>query len=150
MRRLRMLLITTALMAGSSALAWPQQAQAYQDWGFQDRDRDWDRDHDGYRDRDGDWYRDRGGYYGRYGNRYYASARQYGYQDGFNDGRNDRYTGHSFRPSHDSNYKHADHGFYGGDRNYYKQMYRQAYEQGYQQGYNSGGYGRGRGRWWHW
>jgi len=154
MNKLRMFLITTALVAGSSALAAAQQP-AYQGWGYQDRDRDWDRDHDRDRDRDRDrdWDRDRDrdrdGYYGRYGNRNYANARQFGYQDGFNDGRNDRATGHSFRPTHDSNYKHADRGYYGyGDRNYYKQMYRQAYEQGYQQGYNSGGYGRRRGWWW--
>ena len=31
----------------------------------------------------------------------------WGYQDGFNDGSRDRATGHSFRPTHDSNYKHA-------------------------------------------
>jgi hypothetical protein len=55
-------------------------------------------------------------------------------------------SGHSFRPTHDGNYKHADRGYNGGDKNYYKQAYRQAYEQGYQQGYNSGG-GR-RGPWW--
>ena len=135
MRRLRMLLMTTALIAGSSVTALGQG------WGWPDHDRDRDRD------------RDRGGYYGgdgNYGNRGYANARQFGYQDGLNDGRNDRFSGHSYRPTHDSNYKHADRGYNGGDRNYYKSMYRQAYEQGYQQGYNSGGNGRGRGRWWGW
>jgi hypothetical protein len=78
------------------------------------------------------------------------SARQYGYQDGVNDGRNDRATGHSFRPSQDSNYKHADRGYNSsmGDKNEYKQEYRQSYEQGYQQGYNGGNNGN-RGGWWH-
>ena len=57
-------------------------------------------------------------------------ARQYGYQDGINDGSRDRRTGHSNRPTQDSNYKHADHGYSSsyGDKNYYKQSYRQAYE----------------------
>jgi flagellar biosynthesis/type III secretory pathway protein FliH len=63
-----------------------------------------------------------------------------------NDGRNDRQSGHSFRATQDSNYKHADRGYSSGlgDKNQYKQVYRQGYEQGYQQGYNSGGYGRWR------
>ena len=126
MKRLRMLLIATFIAGGSIAAS-------AQGWGYPDRDRDHDRDRDRY---------------GYYGNRSYANARDFGYQDGFNDGRNDRYSGHSFRPTHDSNFKHADHGFYGGDRNYYKQLYRQAYEDGYQRGYNSGGGYRGRG--WHW
>jgi hypothetical protein len=99
------------------------------------RDRDWD--HDGDHDRGG---YDRGGY-GGYGGYGLNAARQYGYQDGTNDGARDRRTGHSNRPTQDSNYKHADHGYSSsyGDKNYYKQAYRQAYENGYQQGYNSGG-----------
>ena len=69
------------------------------------------------------------------------AAQQYGYQDGINDGSRDRRSGHSNRPTQDSNYKHADHGYSSsyGNKNYYKQEYRQAYENGYQQGYNSGG-----------
>jgi hypothetical protein len=99
------------------------------------------------RDRDGDWDRDRGnigrGGSGGYGGGGYGSnaARQYGFQDGINDGSRDRRTGHSNRPTQDSNYKHADRGYNSsfGDKNYYKQSYRQAYESGYQQGYNGGG-----------
>ncbi len=70
-----------------------------------------------------------------------SAARQYGYQDGMNDGARDRRTGHSNRPTQDSNYKHADRGYSSsyGNKDYYKQAYRQAYENGYQQGYNSGG-----------
>ncbi|MGZ4872956.1 MAG: hypothetical protein ACXVK3_14050 [Candidatus Angelobacter sp.] len=104
-----------------------------------------DRDRDGNRDRDGDRGRggwDRGGYGGYGGSGYGAnSARQYGYQDGINDGARDRRTGHSNRPTQDSNYKHADRGYNSsfGNKDYYKQAYRQAYESGYQQGYNSGG-----------
>ena len=103
------------------------------------RDRDWD--HDGDRDRGG---YGRGGYGGGYGGYGANAARQNGYQDGLNDGARDRRTGHSNRPTQDSNYRHADHGYSSsyGDKNYYKQAYRQAYENGYQQGYNSGGYRR--------
>jgi hypothetical protein len=97
-----------------------------------DRDRDWDRDGD----------RDRGGWgRGGYG---VNAARQNGYQDGLNDGARDRRTGHSFRPTHDDNYRHADHGYIPtyGNKDYYKQAYRQAYQNAYQQGFNSGGYRR--------
>lgn len=97
------------------------------------------------RDRDGDHDREtigRGGN-GGYGGGGYGSnaARQYGFQDGINDGSRDRRSGHSNRPTQDSNYKHADRGYNSsfGDKNYYKQSYRQAYESGYQQGYNGGG-----------
>jgi flagellar biosynthesis/type III secretory pathway protein FliH len=119
-KRLRMLLITTTLIVGSAALAGAQAV--YVQWGYQDRDRDWDRD--------------------RYSRNMYANARDFGYQDGFNDGRNDRLGGHSFRPTHDSNFRHADRGYYGGygDRNYYKELYRRAYENGYERGYNSARY----------
>ena len=90
----------------------------------------------GDRDR-GSWGWGRGGY-GGYGG---SAARQYGYQDGINDGARDRRTGHSNRPTQDGNYKHADRGYNSsyGNKDYYKQAYRQAYENGYQQGYNSGG-----------
>ena len=73
------------------------------------------------------------------------SARQYGYQDGLNDGSRDRQSGHSDRPTQSSNYKHGDRGYSSsfGNKDYYKQAYREAYQSGYQQGYNrGGGYGR--------
>lgn len=68
------------------------------------------------------------------------SARRFGYEDGVNDGSMDRRTGHSFRPMHDDNYRHADRGYYPafGSKNYYKQIYREGYEQGYRQGYDNG------------
>lgn len=91
----------------------------------------------GYYGGDGD--RDRDDRYGRgYGGYGLNAARQYGYQDGINDGVGDRRNGHSFRPGHDNNYKHADRGYDPrfGNKNDYKASYRQAYEQGYQQGYN--------------
>lgn len=152
---------STMLVAQAGHHDWDRDGGGYQTVQYQqDRDRDRDHDRDGdrdrdrhrrWRDRDDDRYRGnrndypdgRGGYYGRGG---YGNARQYGYQDGLNDGRSDRQTGHSFRPTQDSNYKHADRGYSSGlgDKNQYKQTYRQGYEQGYQQGYNSGGSGRWR------
>lgn len=109
---------------------------------YRDKDRhdeDRDRDHydgDGDRDRhDGD--RDRAAS----ANAGYGSleriARENGYRDGMNDGQKDRATGHSFRPTHDDNYKNAP-GYSSnmGDRQQYKNFYRSAYEQAYPQGYN--------------
>jgi hypothetical protein len=94
----------------------------------------------GYREVRVDGYRPQS-FYGdaQYGNAT-ESPRKFGYQDGYSDGVNDRRTGHSFRPTHDDNYRHADRGYYGGfgSKNYYKQMYREAYEQGYRQGYENG------------
>ncbi|HEY6248918.1 MAG TPA: hypothetical protein VI685_03095 [Candidatus Angelobacter sp.] len=107
MKRLRLLLVAMSFVAGSTLAA------SAQGWGYPDRD-DYSRN-----------------------NRAAINARDFGYQDGFNDGRNDRFTGHSFRPTHDSNFKHADRGYYGSiDRNYYKELYREAYERGYQRGYD--------------
>jgi len=69
------------------------------------------------------------------------TATENGRQDGMNDGMHDRQTGHSFRPTQDSNYKHADRGYTSsfGDKNEFKQVYRQAYEQAYRQGYYAQG-----------
>jgi hypothetical protein len=91
----------------------------------------------GYGDRDRDWDRGRGGWGGNYGmNR----AREFGYQDGVRDGQHDRATGHSYRPTHDDNFKHGDRGYQSnmGNKDYYKNSYRQAYQDGYQRGYNNG------------
>lgn len=83
-------------------------------------------------------YGDRGGVYGQPNVNWAEQARQVGYQDGVNDGASDRRTGHSFRPTHDDNYKNADRGYNSsfGDKNTYKQYYRQGYESGYQRGWN--------------
>ena len=101
------------------------------------------------------WGRGNSGYYGNggyYGNRGsnggYANgnnaAQQVGYTDGVNDGRQDRQTGHSFRPTQQQAYKNADHNYSPayGDRQQYKDAYRVAYQQGYQQGYNGDGFRR--------
>lgn len=93
---------------------------------------DWDRDHD----RDGrNGGNGNGGSYGSYGNPS-VIARQNGSRDGENDGRKDRVTGHSYRPTQDDNYKNAP-GYSSnmGGRQQYKDAYRQAYQQGYQRGY---------------
>jgi len=84
-------------------------------------------------DHDGD--NDRYGHNGGFGNGI-SIARQNGFRDGVNDGRKDRATGHSYRPTQDDNYKNAP-GYSSsmGDRQQYKDAYRQAYQQGYQQGY---------------
>ena len=96
---------------------------------------------DGDGDEDDGYYRGGRGGYGGYGNYGFNAAQRYGYQDGYNDGLGDRNNGHSFRPTHDGNFKRADRGYDSrfGNINNYKSAYRQAYEQGYQQGYNGGG-----------
>lgn len=118
MKYVRAILLGAAMMAGAGALASAQSVVPVQ-W----RDGDHDRD-DGYYNR---------GYYGN------SAARRFGYQDGYEDGLNDRRTGHSYRPMHDSSFRHADRGYERnfGSKNYYKQVYREAYEQGYSRGYNT-------------
>jgi hypothetical protein len=94
----------------------------------------------GYREARGEGFRGEG-FYGGDRNAYAAeSPRKFGYQDGYSDGLHDRRTGHSFRPTHDDNYRHADRGYFSGfgSKSYYKDLYRQAYAQGYQQGYDNG------------
>jgi hypothetical protein len=117
--------------------------------GRTDRDRDGDRD-DRYRSgqvySNGGYYPNSGSYpysqyptgaYSGYGRQGASQAQQVGYQDGLNDGSNDRATGHSYRPTEDSNYRHANRGWNSGmiDRDSYSSAYRQAYMQGYQRGY---------------
>jgi len=68
---------------------------------------------------------------------YSGNAEQIGFQDGINDGRSDRLTGHSFRPTHDDNYRNATRGYSGafGSEQAYKDTYRVGYERGYEEGY---------------
>jgi hypothetical protein len=96
------------------------------EWVRGDRDRDGDRD--GNRDRN--WVAD--------------YARRMGKQDGLNDGMSDRRTGHSYRPTHDNSYKHADNGyeFRFGNKNDYKAFYREGYARGYEEGWNNPTYYR--------
>ena len=56
----------------------------------------------------------------------------------------DRQTGHSFRPTHDDNFHHADRGYDPrfGTKDSYKLAYRESYQNGYERGYNSGGWNR--------
>ena len=91
------------------------------------------------RDRDHDARDTRGA--GSYGGRPSGSmASRMGYEDGLNDGRKDKATGHSFRPTQGDNYKSATRGYSSayGSKDQYKQEYREAYAKSYQQGY----YGR--------
>lgn len=66
-------------------------------------------------------------------------ARSYGWHDGMADGQHDRYTGHSFRPTHSDRYEDAsDHGDHDGmSRDEFKRIYRDAYYRGYQRGYGA-------------
>jgi hypothetical protein len=66
-----------------------------------------------------------------------GSARDIGYQDGVMDGRNDRNTGHAFRPTDTDNYKHADRGYNDnfGNKDTWKAEYRQGYADGYREGF---------------
>lgn len=117
-------------------------AQAYRDGynagyrgAYNGNNRDWDRDRDHDRDGRWGWNNNHGGYGGHAGN--YS---QQGFIDGQNDGTRDRQTGHSFRPTEQPGYKHADRGYTGGvSKDEYKQIYRQAYMQGYQRGYYQNG-----------
>jgi hypothetical protein len=102
-----------------------------------------DRDNPGYRDYDNtSGYSGYGGYPG-YGNgwdRGASNAAQMGFQDGLRHGESDRRSGHSFRPQHDEDYEHADHGYNSsmGSKQAYKDQYRQGYVRGYEQAYNGG------------
>jgi hypothetical protein len=66
-----------------------------------------------------------------------GSAHDIGYQDGLLDGRNDRTTGHGFRPTDTDNYKHADRGYNDnfGSKDVWKSAYRQGYADGYREGF---------------
>ena len=68
-------------------------------------------------------------------------ASQNGFQDGANDGLQDRQGGHSSRATKRHNYKEGDRGYSSsfGSKDQFKAQYRQAYIQGYEKGYNSQG-----------
>jgi hypothetical protein len=98
--------------------------------GYRDSARYDNNDDRRYRNNDGLYSRN--DQYGRSG----STAAQFGYQDGLKDGRQDRATGHSNRPTQGDNYKNATRGFPGGaGQTAYKAEYRQAYVSGYQRGY---------------
>ncbi|HMK29234.1 MAG TPA: hypothetical protein VK473_06065 [Terriglobales bacterium] len=118
------------------------------------RHRNWDdnRDRDaylagyraGYGSYQESWY---GGYnpYGgnpTYGHNYpYGRNQAYniGYQDGQRHGSQDRATGHSYRPTHDDDWRNADRGYNSsfGSKQAYKDEYRSGYQVGYDRGYRS-------------
>ena len=79
-------------------------------------------------------------------------AAQNGFQDGANDGLQDRQVGHTSRATTRQNYKDGNRGYSGSfwaswrhtsadraTKDQYKASYRQAYIQGYEKGYNSQG-----------
>ena len=118
-------------------------------WARTDRD----GDHDGSRQPvytysypvyNNGYYNNGYGYGNGYGNGItsygWNQAQQVGYQDGFNAGRSDAMTGHSFRYQQWEAFEDANHGYsYGfGNVSQYKAAYRQAFQQGYQQGYQGG------------
>ena len=128
MRRLRLILMAATLIAGCSAFASAQGG--------------WYHDGDGQGWRRGDGDHDADDYYR--GGRGLFFARKFGFEDGFNDGVYDRQSGHSFRPTHSRNYRHADRGFDGRfvSRYAYKDEYRENYVAGYRRGYWRGGWYR--------
>jgi hypothetical protein len=166
MRYMRAMLLGAAFIGAAASVANSQSlvpVQYYQDRDDREAFRDgyrqgqWDARHGRRADGDDSRWREaddrrayREGYFRGYreinasfrpaGDRYIDSPQRFGFQDGYNDGVNDRRTGHSFRPTHDDNYHHADRGYYPGfgSKNYYKQIYREGYEDGYRQGYDNG------------
>ena len=74
-------------------------------------------------------------------NAQYGAAAQNGFQDGANDGLQDRQVGHSSRATRRQNYKYGNRGYSPsfGSKDQYKASYRQAYIQGYEKGYNGPG-----------
>ena len=71
-------------------------------------------------------------------------ARNTGYRDGLEKGRNDAQQAKSFSLDRHDYYKDADHGYRDSfrNKNAYKQTYREAFRRGYQVGYNEGSLGR--------
>ena len=118
--------------------------------GHDARDGRWDKGgrRDRNRDRDDDYYdddddrddrrrrRNRDGY-GSDRTEIRRQASDYGYREGYEDGRDDRDDGNRYDYRDESTYRDATSGYRDeyGDRNLYRQYFRQAYEQGYRDGY---------------
>jgi hypothetical protein len=88
--------------------------------------------------------RDNGGRNDQYGARAESNgnlATQNGFQDGANQGLQDRQAGHSSRATKHHDYKEGDRGYSSsfGSKEQFKASYRQAYIQGYEKGYNGQG-----------
>jgi len=71
-------------------------------------------------------------------------ATQNGFQDGANDGLQDRQAGYRAHATTRQNYKHGNRGYSSsfGSKDQFKALYRQAYIQGYEKGYNGQGSGQ--------
>lgn len=88
--------------------------------------------------------RDLDGQNGQYAPRSEAKvdvASQNGFQDGANDGLQDRQSGHSSRATKHRAYEHGNRGYEEsfGSKDQFKASYRQAYIKGYDKGYNNEG-----------
>ena len=88
--------------------------------------------------------RDRSGQNDQYGTRAESNgnlATQNGFQDGANQGLQDRQAGHSSRATKHHDYKEGNRGYSSsfGSKEQFKASYRQAYIQGYEKGYNGQG-----------
>jgi len=72
-------------------------------------------------------------------------ATQNGFQDGANDGLQDRQAGYRAHATKRQNYKHGNRGYSSsfGSKDQFKALYRQAYIQGYEKGYNGQDSSRG-------
>jgi len=93
------------------------------------------------RDADRDADRDRSGQKDQYATQAESNgnlATQNGFQDGANQGLQDRQAGHSSRATKHHDYKRGDRGYSSsfGSKEQFKASYRQAYIQGYEKGYN--------------
>ena len=112
------------------------------------RDRNRDRDDDYYDDDDDRYERRRRNRDGYGGDRteIRRQALEYGYREGFEDGRDDREDGNRYDYRDESTYRDATSGYRDeyGDVNLYRQYFRQGFEQGYRDGYEGGSRSGGR------
>jgi hypothetical protein len=136
--KLSILIGLLALTAGISLSAYSPAIQPQQS-----TERGYQNGRSGRDDDDRDEQHGQNNQYGQYG-RGNNLAAQMGSQDGVNDGRTDRRTGHSNRPTKGDNYKSASRGYSSmlGNKDRYKATYRQAYLPAYQEGYSGPSNGR--------
>lgn len=91
-----------------------------------------------------------GSWYGYPSDRVVVENRAYdvGYREGFEHGRDDARRGRAYDYSRHGDYREADQGYRGGNRNAYRRIYRDGFVAGYQDAYRQFSRGSGRdGRW---
>jgi hypothetical protein len=146
MKRFKMAAMVIATLAGTVGYA------AAQGYGDRDDDRYYDRDDrryddQRYADRDDYRYDNRND---RYDNRYDGfrrgihEAREFGYRDGAQVGREDVWNRKRFNPKPRGRYDDADHGYRReyGNKHEYREHYTEAYREGYESQFRGGGYYR--------